>query len=183
MFGLTEPAPLWTEAAYDRCLLLALLYPIAVIVILCVATGNVGPAEHAWYLYGDIPPIRRIAIIPPFVVAACLAKPLLFVERRCSRRVTFLALLAAFATLAVAFGLALAAVGSVAFAIVGAVVVAIIGLIAGTGAGAVAGTIAFAGAVGFAYSIPAAFHLSAAGAIASCMFCVFPFAAGVARAA
>src|SRR6266849_6352419 len=28
-FGLTTPAPLWTAHAFDRCLLLALLYPIA----------------------------------------------------------------------------------------------------------------------------------------------------------
>jgi hypothetical protein len=30
-FGLTTPAPLWTAPAFDRCLLLALLYPILTI--------------------------------------------------------------------------------------------------------------------------------------------------------
>jgi hypothetical protein len=47
-FGdLRQPTPLWTAASYDRCLLLALLYPILSIVLIWVATGGVGPAEKA----------------------------------------------------------------------------------------------------------------------------------------
>jgi hypothetical protein len=33
-FGLKTPAPLWTAPAFDRCLLLALIYPIATILII-----------------------------------------------------------------------------------------------------------------------------------------------------
>lgn len=46
-FGLRTPAPLWTAQAYDRCLLLALVYPIATIFIVWAVSGHVGPAE-AW---------------------------------------------------------------------------------------------------------------------------------------
>ncbi|MFO1124908.1 MAG: hypothetical protein U1E25_06260 [Methylocystis sp.] len=44
---LTEPAHVWTAASYDRCLLLALLYPIVVIFISWTIAGHVGPAESA----------------------------------------------------------------------------------------------------------------------------------------
>jgi len=46
-FGLRTPAPLWTVPAFDRCLLLALIYPIAAIFVVWVASGHVGPAEAA----------------------------------------------------------------------------------------------------------------------------------------
>jgi hypothetical protein len=42
-FGLRTPAPLWTAPAFDRCLLLALLYPIATIFVIWAVTGHVGP--------------------------------------------------------------------------------------------------------------------------------------------
>jgi hypothetical protein len=35
-FGLRRSAPLWTAPAFDRCLLLALLYPVAAIVLIWV---------------------------------------------------------------------------------------------------------------------------------------------------
>ena len=46
-FGLRTPAPLWTAPAFDRCLLLALLYPILTMSVIWAASGHVGPAEHA----------------------------------------------------------------------------------------------------------------------------------------
>ena len=46
-FGLKTPAPLWTAPAFDRCLLLALLYPIVTIFIIWAVSGHVGPAEAA----------------------------------------------------------------------------------------------------------------------------------------
>jgi hypothetical protein len=46
-FGLKKPAPLWTASALDRCLLLALIYPIATIFVIWVVSGHVGPAEKA----------------------------------------------------------------------------------------------------------------------------------------
>lgn len=45
IFGMRTPAPLWTVNSYDRCLLIALSYPIAVILILWAWFGHVGPAE------------------------------------------------------------------------------------------------------------------------------------------
>jgi hypothetical protein len=46
-FGLRTPAPLWTALAFDRCLLLALIYTVASIFIIWAVSGRVGPAEDA----------------------------------------------------------------------------------------------------------------------------------------
>lgn len=45
--GLRAPAPLWTAWSYDRCLLIALVYPLAVILFVWAVSGHVGPAEAA----------------------------------------------------------------------------------------------------------------------------------------
>src|SRR6266481_662093 len=44
-FGLETPVPLWTASAFDRCLSLALIYPIAAIFVIWLVSGHVGPAE------------------------------------------------------------------------------------------------------------------------------------------
>jgi hypothetical protein len=49
-FGLKTPAPLWTAPAFDRCLLVALIYPIATIFSIWAVTGHAGPAEGAFGL-------------------------------------------------------------------------------------------------------------------------------------
>jgi hypothetical protein len=49
-FGLRTPAPLWTAPAFDRSLLLALIYPIVTIFIMWAISGHAGPAEKALYL-------------------------------------------------------------------------------------------------------------------------------------
>ena len=53
------PAPLWTAASLDRCLLLALIYPIATIFILWTISGHVGPAELALHLDPHLTIFRR----------------------------------------------------------------------------------------------------------------------------
>jgi hypothetical protein len=58
-FGLKTPAPLWTVPAFDRCLLLALIYPFATISIIWAASGHVGPAEAALGLKSDLAGWRR----------------------------------------------------------------------------------------------------------------------------
>jgi hypothetical protein len=58
-FGLKTPAPLWTAAAMDRCLVLALIYPVAAIFIIWAASGHVGPAETALHLKSDLPGWQR----------------------------------------------------------------------------------------------------------------------------
>ncbi len=44
-FGMRGAYPLWTAAAFDRCLLLSLLYPIVSIFVIWAISGHVGPAE------------------------------------------------------------------------------------------------------------------------------------------
>ena len=46
-FGLRTPAPLWTAPAFNRCLLLAFIYPIGMIFVIWTVSGHVGPAEAA----------------------------------------------------------------------------------------------------------------------------------------
>jgi hypothetical protein len=49
-FGLRTPAPLWTAPAFDRCLLIAMIYPLLTIFIVWVVSGHVGSAEAAFGL-------------------------------------------------------------------------------------------------------------------------------------
>jgi hypothetical protein len=62
-FGLRTPAPLWTAPAFDRCLLLALLYPVVTILVVWAVSGHAGPAELALHLESGVPGPRR-AITP-----------------------------------------------------------------------------------------------------------------------
>jgi hypothetical protein len=54
-FGLKKPAPLWTAPAFDRCLLLALLYPIVTIFVIWAISGDGGPAQAALGLNPNVP--------------------------------------------------------------------------------------------------------------------------------
>ena len=53
-FGLKESAPLWTARAFDRCLLLALIY-----FLIWAVSGQVGPAEAALGLKRNVPGFSR----------------------------------------------------------------------------------------------------------------------------
>lgn len=53
-FGLKTPAPLWTAPALDRCVVIALFYPLATITLIWVVSGHVGPAEAAVGLTSDV---------------------------------------------------------------------------------------------------------------------------------
>jgi Domain of unknown function (DUF4062) len=46
-FGLVTPAPLWTAPSLERCLWLALLYPISTVIVMWAISGHVGIAEDA----------------------------------------------------------------------------------------------------------------------------------------
>jgi hypothetical protein len=59
-FGLRTPAPLWTAPALDRCLLLALVYPIATIFLIWAISGHVGPAERALHLEANVSGWQRL---------------------------------------------------------------------------------------------------------------------------
>jgi hypothetical protein len=58
-FGLKKAAPLWTAPAFDRCLLLALIYPIAAVFLIWAISGQVGQAEGALGLGRELTGWRR----------------------------------------------------------------------------------------------------------------------------
>lgn len=70
-FGLKTPAPLWTAASFDRCLWLALVYPIVTIFAVWALSGHVGPAEDALSLSSHLPGSRRALLVLLASVAAC----------------------------------------------------------------------------------------------------------------
>jgi hypothetical protein len=59
---LREQAALWTAPAFDRCLLLALFYPVMTIFVIWAVSGEVGPAEQALQLKTADGPHRFAAI-------------------------------------------------------------------------------------------------------------------------
>jgi hypothetical protein len=75
-FGLKTPAPLWTPPAFDRCLLLALIYPIVTIFIIWAVSGHVGPAEDALDLRSDIAGWRRGLAMVAAAVSVLLLRSL-----------------------------------------------------------------------------------------------------------
>jgi hypothetical protein len=172
-FGLQSPAPLWTAAAFDRCLLLALLYPIAMIFIMWAVSGHVGPAEAVLRLQRDLPGwTRGISVMAIGVSAVAFWRSF-----RTSGWIHIM-----WAASAGAF------VGAVAFVVVGAgtVIVASVGTFAGAGAVAGAFAVAVAAAVivagagifviTFAFALAVAFALALAAVVAF----AFPYAvAGV----
>jgi hypothetical protein len=76
-FGLKMPAPLWTASAFDRCLLLALIYPIVTIFVIWVASGHVGPAEAALGLKPDPGGWQGVvaALAVAFILAVAFTAP------------------------------------------------------------------------------------------------------------
>ncbi len=69
-FGLRQRAPLWTAQSYDRCLLIALAYPVAVIVLVWAATAHVGPAETALRLPAGAEGWRRALSVATLALLA-----------------------------------------------------------------------------------------------------------------
>jgi hypothetical protein len=69
-FWLTKPAPLWTAPALDRCLLLAVIYPVATIFLIWMLFGQVGPAETALGLRDDLPEWRRVLGVTAYAASA-----------------------------------------------------------------------------------------------------------------
>jgi hypothetical protein len=62
-FGLRTPAPLWTAPAFDRCLLLAFIYPFLMIFLIWTISGHGGSIETTLHLKSDLPGWRRGAIL------------------------------------------------------------------------------------------------------------------------
>jgi hypothetical protein len=73
-FGLRTPASLWTAPSLERCLLLALIYPLATLFVVWAVSGHVGPAESALRLNPHLVAWQRWlagAVFGLSVVALC----------------------------------------------------------------------------------------------------------------
>ncbi|MGD0762693.1 MAG: hypothetical protein ABR929_05790 [Roseiarcus sp.] len=62
----------WTAEAYDTCLLLALVYPIAAVLVVWAIFGHVGVAERALNLPAEVPVWRRWVALLPVIVTSYL---------------------------------------------------------------------------------------------------------------
>lgn len=62
-FGLKKRAPLWAAPAFDRCLLVALIYPIVTIFLIWAVSGQIGPAEAALGLNPEVPGGRGLVAV------------------------------------------------------------------------------------------------------------------------
>jgi hypothetical protein len=142
---LQTDGPRWTVRAFDRCLLLALVYPIVTVFAVWALSAHVGVAERALLLAPDNPANHYSALsralsflLMPFIGYAA------YRFRRAERLLPYLSWLAvAIAAIMIA---SLAGFGAVIPGVAVGVAVGIIGL----GATAVAGAIAVAFIVGFA---------------------------------
>ena len=149
-YTLSEPAHAWSASAYDRCLLLALVYPILAIIFCWTVAGHVGPVESALGLRGDAAWEQRlIAFVSLLFLPITYWK---FFRASGSYRVVWgIAFLVAFAS-AVAFAFAVTGAFAVIFASTGAFAFAL----AVTGAVAVTIAIAFAVTGAFAFAVAVA---------------------------
>jgi hypothetical protein len=146
-FGLKTPAPLWTAPAFDRCLLLAIVYPILTIFIMWAVSGDVGPAEAALGLKPFLSGWKRgtaVAAIGMSVFAL-----LLVVYTFDRNRAVWFSFAGTFAS-AVAGAVAVSFVGVVvaAVAVAGALAVALVRAVGG-GAAPVAFAVSIAAACAF----------------------------------
>jgi len=53
--GLETPGARWTAPAFEKCLVLALFYPVVTIYLVWIWSGHVGVAEHALRLWDTLP--------------------------------------------------------------------------------------------------------------------------------
>jgi len=74
------PTPLWTAASFDRCLLIALIYPIAAVFGIWLLTGRVGPVEKVLGLESDVAVWQRLLLLL-LLSAICLGIKSIFTRR------------------------------------------------------------------------------------------------------
>jgi hypothetical protein len=132
-FGLKTPVPLWTVPAFDRCLLLGSVYPLATILLTWAVSGHVGPVEVALRLRPDLPGWQRGLAVIGFGLSLTLLP-------RLRTNARFQPLVATAAATGLFLGGFLTSF--VAFAVITVVMFAI------RGAPSIAGFIAFAGLLG-----------------------------------
>ena len=157
-FGFTGRAPFWTASAYDRCLLIALIYPLVMIFAMWGYSGHVGPGETALGLPQATEGWQRL-----LVIGANLMMLISFYAaenaKRWYNKIIALALAVAFAF---AGTIVVADAQVVTVALTGAVAVAVAHTLAGTGAG----FIAVAGVISIAVAVAGAISISVTGAVA-----------------
>src|SRR5262249_17324841 len=56
LFRLKHPAPLWTASAFDRCLLIAAIYPLTSLIVFWALTGVSSQAQGVVKLPGNLDP-------------------------------------------------------------------------------------------------------------------------------
>jgi hypothetical protein len=61
-FGMEKGAPLWTAAAFNRCLLFTAPYMMATILVIWAVSGHVGPAEAVLGLKSDSSSLQRALV-------------------------------------------------------------------------------------------------------------------------
>jgi len=143
-FGLRTQAPLWTAPAFDRCLFLALIYPVVTIFLIWTISGQVGPAEAALGLQADLPGwARAFTVVAVVVEGIALWR---FTRKRSRVRLAVACIAAV--VFAIAFALAFNSLGTGIVAFAGAVGFAVAG--AGRVAGAIIAGIAVAVSWAFA---------------------------------
>jgi hypothetical protein len=152
--GLETPGARWTAPAFDRCLLLALIYPIFTIYIVWVWSGQVGVAERALSLWEAQPDnliagLRRLASGVALLVTGYAIWRANKVDGALPRPVWLVVACAC----AFAFGFAVGGDFAVALGFAGAYVVALAGATAVAVAVAVAFGFAFAGAFAVAGAV------------------------------
>jgi hypothetical protein len=160
-FGLDTPAPLWTAPAFDRCLLLALIYPIVTVFAIWGVSGHVGSAEEALGLAPDLSDWRRGLVIGLIGFVA-------FVVRQYTQTASWKSLI----WLVTPAAVAIAAVGVVNIREMGTLVVIFIFL--GTVTAASAAVVAGAGVVVAAVGVPSARAVDVATNVAGAIAVVLP---------
>ncbi|MGH6812946.1 MAG: esterase/lipase family protein, partial [Methylocella sp.] len=177
-FGLKKAAPLWTAPAFDRCLFLALIYPVATILIIWTVSGHAGPAEMALGLKPDVPGWSRGLIVATAALQGFVTWTL-FRGKRPKSIFTYavVALCAVAGAAALAFAFGSSGAGAVAFGVAVAASVAS----AGRAAGAVAVAAAIPTVFGLVFGLAGAsmstvawvFFIVGAASIGTLLLCAF----------
>lgn len=154
--------PLWSAPAYDRCLLLALLYPILVLVLGWMVSGHVGVAERALDFKIGVPGWRRGLVGVALLTSAAAA----FTSFRGTGWRYAVWDLVCFGAFAGAFAVAVAVAVTSAVAVpVAFAVVCAYGCVFAVRV-VVAGAVAVAGVVAGAFALAGAFAVAGVGAFA-----------------
>jgi hypothetical protein len=72
-FWLQGSYPLWTSAAFDRCLLLALIYPVLSVLLIWAASGHVAEAGAVLGLSEGAPAWQRWVVVGALVIAVTMS--------------------------------------------------------------------------------------------------------------